>query len=239
MHSHDEYLTPAQDMLRGWEGSLVCILTAQPEIGIDNDLGIYIELTSNTCEVRAATATELTAAGVALRATSGTWGNILAGHLQATDALMNDQITIQRGNRDTLHAGLETFQGLLDAPDELSAELFPLLRDALLPLLQDTLARDATDAGASAPEEQGVRYLTVVHDEVDAEFEDARLEALIAVFEHWRGKLHDPVRGGVRRGRDHTTFSIGAPGQAEMFLPLETIARALDPGWWQIRYATH
>jgi hypothetical protein len=77
-----------------------------------------------------------------------------------------------------------------------------------------------------------------VHDEVNAEFEDARLEALIAVFEHWRGTPQGPVRGSVRRGRDHTTFRIGAPRQAEMFLRLETIARALDPGWWQIQHAT-
>lgn len=114
-----------------WEWPMVYIVTKDPSVGINEDLGIYLDLFHGECrEARAATPADLQSAPYAIQADPYTWKQVLDRKVEPISAMMRGKLKLVRGNLVTVARYVTAAKHLVDAACEVPTEWPEGLRSA-------------------------------------------------------------------------------------------------------------
>lgn len=107
----------------GWEGSIVAVLEADPELGIATERRVFLDLSGDGCrDGRPATAADLEAAVFVLSAPARVWCAVLAGETEPVWALMSGAISLAKGTVPQLTPFAGAARELFEAARGLPAE---------------------------------------------------------------------------------------------------------------------
>lgn len=113
-----------RDEARTWKDAMVFVLLADPELGLDADLGVFLDLNGGQCrEARIATEADRARTKFVITGTARVWKDIYDGKLDPVAAFRREQVTVERGSRGILTAYLDASRELLEALRRIDLEL--------------------------------------------------------------------------------------------------------------------
>ncbi|MBE3557179.1 MAG: SCP2 sterol-binding domain-containing protein [Firmicutes bacterium] len=99
LNASDAYHTAAAN----WEWPLVVVFKADPDLGIDEDIGIYLDLYHGECrEARLATPQDQEKVPYVISADAYTWKQILNRELDPIMGIMQGKMKLEKGDMATL-----------------------------------------------------------------------------------------------------------------------------------------
>lgn len=113
-----------RDEARTWKDPMVFVLLAETELGLDADMGVYLDLKGGECrEARIATEADRARTKFVITGTARVWKDIYDGKLDPVAAFRREQVTVERGSRGILTAYLDASRELLEALRRVDIEL--------------------------------------------------------------------------------------------------------------------
>jgi putative sterol carrier protein len=111
LNANDAY----KDVGKGWKSPIVFIVTAKPDAGLPEDIGMYLDLYDGECrEARQATDTDVKKAPFVLKIKPEVAKAIFDGRLDPEDALMLGKVEIVRGSKAKLSAYAEASREMFE-----------------------------------------------------------------------------------------------------------------------------
>jgi len=107
----------------GWEGSIVAVLEADPELGFEADRRVFLDLSGEGCRAgRPATPADVESAVFVFSAPARVWSAVLAGETEPVWALMSGAIALAKGSVPQLMPFAGAARALFEAARGLPAE---------------------------------------------------------------------------------------------------------------------